>query len=86
MKQNKISHTHSGGGRCCKCFGGRGRYNTSCYDDPSNCCKNKKKKTMKSKSKKHQSKNKKNKTVKRKSFFGKLSNTLKGVKKRIFKK
>ena len=27
------------GGKCCKCAGGRGRWGTSCYDDPSNCCK-----------------------------------------------
>jgi hypothetical protein len=27
------------GGKCCKCAGGRGKWGTSCYDDPSNCCK-----------------------------------------------
>lgn len=26
------------GGKCCKCYGGRGAWGTSCYDDPSNCC------------------------------------------------
>jgi hypothetical protein len=34
------------GGKCCKCAGGRGRWGTSCYDDPSNCC-GKKTKTIK---------------------------------------
>jgi hypothetical protein len=29
-------------GKCCKCYGGRGRWGTSCYDDPANCCRKKK--------------------------------------------
>ena len=27
------------GGKCCKCAGGRGKWGTSCYDSPENCCK-----------------------------------------------
>ncbi len=39
------------GGRCCKCYGGRGSYGSSCYDNPDNCCKKTSKKNKKSKSK-----------------------------------
>lgn len=51
--KNKHTHSMIGGGRCCKCYGGRGGYHTSCYDNPANCCKNKKKNTNKNKTKKH---------------------------------
>ncbi len=35
------------GGKCCKCVGGRGKWGSSCYDDPSNCCKKSKSKSLK---------------------------------------
>lgn len=28
--------------KCCKCQGGRGAYNTPCYDNPKYCCKERK--------------------------------------------
>ena len=56
-----------GGARCCKCHGGRGRWGTSCYDSPENCCKKKRSTKKNNKSKKNK-KTKKQKT--RKLFFG----------------
>ncbi len=60
-----------GGARCCKCHGGRGRWGTSCYDSPENCCKKKRSTKKNNKSKKNKNKNKKTKKQKtRKLFFG----------------
>ena len=42
-RKNKNNRKNMKGG---KCAGGRGKYGTSCYDNPSNCC-GKKTKTIK---------------------------------------
>ena len=70
-----------GGARCCKCHGGRGRWGTSCYDSPENCCKKKRSTTKRSTTKRSTTKRsttkrstKKNKKTKkqktRKLFLG----------------
>jgi len=56
------------GGKCCKCAGGRGRWGTTCYDDPSNCCK----KTKTSKAGFKKSRKQKNKKTKKNSKKSKI--------------
>ncbi len=51
-----------GGAKCCKCHGGRGRWGTSCYDSPENCCK---KRNMTKRSTKKRSMTKKNKKTRK---------------------
>ena len=58
---------NKGGGRCCLCKPGRGRWGTKCYDgNPEDCCKN----TRKYKER-NRERNRKNKT-----WFNKLFNKL----------
>ena len=68
-----------GGAKCCKCHGGRGRWGTSCYDSPENCCKRKqgtrkqgtrKQGTRKQGTRKQKTNSKKRKAKRTRKLFG----------------
>ncbi len=67
-----------GGAKCCKCHGGRGRWGTSCYDSPENCCKKKRSMTKRSVTKKNK------KTRKAKRSTRKRSTRKRSTKKLFF--